>query len=55
MLRYSIHFPIIGLVAEALGFSGVMGAATNIAWILFVVAAILFVVGSVLRDRDLFV
>ncbi len=45
MLGYAIFFLLIALVAGALGFSGVMGAATNIAWILFAVFLVLFVIG----------
>ena len=49
MLGWALTFLIIALVAAALGFSGVAGAATNIAWILFVVglivAAVIFLRG----------
>lgn len=49
MLGWALTFLIIALVAAALGFSGVAGAATNIAWILFVVglivAAVMFLRG----------
>jgi uncharacterized membrane protein YtjA (UPF0391 family) len=44
MFNWAITFLIIGLVAAVLGFSGVAGAATNIAWILFVVGLVLAVV-----------
>ena len=35
MLNWSITFLIIGLIAGVLGFTGVAGAATQIAWVLF--------------------
>ncbi|QIB66639.1 DUF1328 domain-containing protein [Kineobactrum salinum] len=41
MLNWAVIFLIIAIVAGLLGFSGVAGAATNIAWILFVVGLIL--------------
>lgn len=51
MLRLAILFLIVGLIAGALGLSGVMGAATNIAWILFVIFLVLFVVGLIAGRR----
>src|SRR4029453_7511104 len=42
MLRWSISFLIVGLIAGLLGLSGIAGAATQIAWILFVVFLVLF-------------
>lgn len=51
MINWAITFLIIAIIAALLGFSGIAGAATNIAWILFVVglvvAAFLFVKGRV--------
>jgi uncharacterized membrane protein YtjA (UPF0391 family) len=44
MLHWSITFLVIGLIAAVLGFTGIAGAATQIAWILFVVFLILFLV-----------
>ena len=44
MFGWAITFLIVAIVAALLGFSGVAGVATNIAWILFVVGLILFVV-----------
>ena len=50
MLHWALIFFVVALVAALLGFTGIAGAATNIAWILFVVgliaAAILFVMGK---------
>lgn len=44
MLGWALLFLIVGLVAGVLGFSGIAGVATDIAWILFVVGLILAVV-----------
>lgn len=41
MISLAVTFLIIGLIAGVLGFTGVMGTATNIAWILFVVGLVL--------------
>lgn len=43
MLYYAIVFFVIALIAAALGFGGIAGAATGIAKILFFVFLILFV------------
>ena len=51
MFGWAITFLIVGIVAALLGFSGVAGAATNIAWILFVVGLILAVVFFILGRR----
>ncbi len=44
MIGWALTFLIIALVAGALGLSGIAGAATNIAWILFVVGLIVALV-----------
>ena len=44
MLSWSLTFLVIGLIAAVLGFSGLAGAATQIAWVLFVVFLVLFLV-----------
>ena len=44
MLHYSIVFLIIGLIAGALGFWGVSGAAVGIAKVLALIFLVLFVV-----------
>jgi uncharacterized membrane protein YtjA (UPF0391 family) len=44
MFNWAIIFLVIALVAAVFGFSGVAGAATNIAWILFVVGLVLALV-----------
>ena len=41
MLGWALTFLIVGLIAGALGLSGIAGAATNIAWILIVIGLIL--------------
>jgi len=49
MLSWALIFLIVGLIAGVLGFSGVAGAATNIAWILFVIGlvlALIFAIGG---------
>ena len=40
MLGWALTFLIIALIAGALGLSGVAGAASSIAWVLFVVGLI---------------
>jgi uncharacterized membrane protein YtjA (UPF0391 family) len=51
MLSWSMTFLVIGLIAGILGFSGI-AAATQIAWILFVVFLVLFVVSLIMgRSR----
>lgn len=44
MFNWAVTFLIVALVAGLLGFSGIAGAATEIAWILFVVGLILAIV-----------
>lgn len=51
MLQWALIFLVVGLIAAVLGFSGVAGAATNIAWILFVVGVILAIVFFVMGKR----
>ena len=40
MLSWALVFLIVAIIAGALGLTGIAGAATNIAWILFVVGLI---------------
>lgn len=47
MLGWALTFLIVGLVAAVFGFSGIAGAATNIAWILFVVGIVLAIVFAI--------
>lgn len=40
MISWALTFFIIAIVAALFGFSGIAGAATNVAWVLFVVGLI---------------
>jgi uncharacterized membrane protein YtjA (UPF0391 family) len=51
MLRWALLFLVIALVAGALGLFRVEFLAAEIAWVLFVVFLLLFVVSLVLRRR----
>ncbi|HUO68903.1 MAG TPA: DUF1328 domain-containing protein [Gammaproteobacteria bacterium] len=51
MIGWAATFLIIALVAAVLGFSGIAGVATNIAWVLFVVGLILAIVFALLGRR----
>ncbi|QDT63844.1 DUF1328 family protein [Calycomorphotria hydatis] len=51
MLGWAITFLLIALIAAALGFGGVAGAATGIAKILFFVFLVLFVVSLLFGRR----
>ena len=51
MFSWAITFFVIALVAAVLGFSGVAGAATNIAWILAVVGLVLAVIFALTGRR----
>ena len=44
MISWAITFFIIALIAAVLGFSGIAGAAANIAWILAIIGIILAIV-----------
>ena len=48
MFNWALTFLVIAVIAGLLGFSGVAGTATNIAWLLFVVG---LVVGLILLVR----
>jgi uncharacterized membrane protein YtjA (UPF0391 family) len=47
MLYYAVVFLIVALIAGALGFGGVAGAATGIAKVLFLIFVILFLASLV--------
>jgi uncharacterized membrane protein YtjA (UPF0391 family) len=47
MLYYALMFLVLGLVATALGFSGIAGVATQISWVLFVVGIVLLIIYAV--------
>ncbi|HDZ57746.1 MAG TPA: DUF1328 domain-containing protein [Pseudomonas xinjiangensis] len=51
MLSWAITFLVIAIIAAVLGFGGIVGAATGIAKILFVVFLMLFVVSFVVGRR----
>tara|TARA_R110002049_G_scaffold94988_14_gene233494 strand:- start:1393 stop:1557 length:165 start_codon:yes stop_codon:yes gene_type:complete len=51
MISWAVTFLIIGIIAALLGFSGIAGAATNIAWILFVVGLVLALVFFLMGRR----
>jgi len=51
MSHYALLFLVIAIVAEALGFGGVAGAAVVIAKILFLVLLILFVLWLLIERR----
>jgi uncharacterized membrane protein YtjA (UPF0391 family) len=53
MLRFSILFLLIAIVAGIFGFSGIYDAATDIARVLFFIFIVLFVVGIALGKRKL--
>lgn len=44
MLHYALVFLIVGLIAGALGLTGVAAVAGQIAWILFLIGVVLIVV-----------
>jgi len=47
MLKWALVFLVVGLIAALLGAGGVAGISMNIAWVLFVVAIILAIIGFV--------
>lgn len=51
MIGWAVTFLVVALVAAVLGFSGIAGIATNIAWICFVVGIILAVRGAWSQGR----
>jgi uncharacterized membrane protein YtjA (UPF0391 family) len=51
MIAWAATFLILALIAAALGFTGIAGIATQIAWILFVVGLILAVLFAIADKR----
>jgi uncharacterized membrane protein YtjA (UPF0391 family) len=51
MIGWALTFLVVAIVAAVLGFTGIAGLATNIAWILFVVGLILAIVFAVIGRR----
>lgn len=44
MLYYALVFLIVGLIAEALGVTGIAAVASQIAWVLFLIGIVLLVI-----------
>ena len=44
MLQLALLFLVVGLIAGALGLTGIAGTASSIAWILFIVGLVLAVI-----------
>ena len=53
MIGWAVTFLVIALIAAVLGFTGIAGVATNIAWILFVVGLILALIFAVAGRRPI--
>jgi uncharacterized membrane protein YtjA (UPF0391 family) len=53
MIGWAATFLIVALIAALLGFSGIAGVATNIAWILFVIGLILAIVFAIAGRRPI--
>lgn len=51
MLNWAVIFLVIAVVAAIFGFSGIAGAAVNIAWILAVIGIILAIAFFVIGRR----
>jgi uncharacterized membrane protein YtjA (UPF0391 family) len=51
MLYYALVFLIVGLIAGALGITGVAAVASQIAWVLFLIGIVLLVVHLVTGRR----
>lgn len=51
MLSWAITFLVLAIIAAALGMGGVAAISTQIAWILFVVFLVLFVVSLLVGRR----
>ncbi len=51
MIGWALAFLVFGLIAGVLGFTGIAGMATNIAWILFVVGLVLAIVFAIVGRR----
>jgi uncharacterized membrane protein YtjA (UPF0391 family) len=53
MLYYALVFLVVGLIAGALGVSGVAAVASQIAWVLFVIGIVLLTVHLISGRRTL--
>jgi uncharacterized membrane protein YtjA (UPF0391 family) len=54
MIGWAVTFLVVAIVAAVLGFTGIAGVATNIAWILFVVGLILAIVFAIFGRRAVY-
>jgi uncharacterized membrane protein YtjA (UPF0391 family) len=53
MLNYALLFLLVGLIAGALGLFGVAAVATQIAWVLFLIGAVLLLIHLATGRRTL--
>ena len=53
MLNYALLFLLVGLIAGALGMFGVAAVATQIAWVLFLIGIVLFLIHFISGRRTL--
>ena len=51
MLYYALMFLVIGLIAGALGISGVAGVASQIAWVLFLIGVVFLIIHLITGRR----
>lgn len=51
MISWAATFLVIALIAAVLGFTGIAGIATQIAWLLFVVGLVLAVLFAIAGRR----
>ena len=51
MISWSVTFLVLAIIASAIGFSDIAGAAVNIAWIVAVVGLVLSIVYGVRARR----
>jgi uncharacterized membrane protein YtjA (UPF0391 family) len=51
MIGWAVTFLIVAVVAAVLGFTGIAGAAVNIAWILAVIGIVLAIIFMVIGRR----
>ena len=51
MLYYALMFLVVGLIAGALGISGVAAVASQIAYVLFIIGVVLLVIHLVAGNR----
>jgi uncharacterized membrane protein YtjA (UPF0391 family) len=51
MIGWAVTFLIVAVVAAVLGFTGIAGAAVNIAWILAVIGIVLAIIFMIIGRR----